>query len=87
MVLQGTVSGPPLRNRYYADAGGAVQKHGFIGTVFADDLNCFEISDARRGNIYLLSEVRQGGHANHVVFEPSKDSSHILDRRRPYGKS
>ena len=39
MVYQRRVLGPPLWNIYYADASIAVNVHGFLEIVFADDLN------------------------------------------------
>ena len=94
MVFQGTVWGPSLWNSYYADAGKAVELNGFLGTVFADDLNCFKLFDSAIGNAFINKEshkcqesLHEWGRANQVVFEPSKESFHILDSRHPFGGS
>ena len=94
MVFQGTVWGPSLWNSYYADASEAVELHGFLGTVFADDLNCFKIFDGAIGDAFVHTESRkcqqslhEWGRANQVVFEPSKESFHILDSRHPSGSN
>ena len=94
MVFQGTVWGPSLWNSYYADASEAVELHGFLGTVFADDLNCFKIFDGAIGDAFVHTESRkcqhslhEWGRANQVVFEPSKESFYILDARHPSGSN
>jgi hypothetical protein len=92
MVFQGTVLGPPLWNVYYSDASDAIREHDFHETVFADDLNCFRVFDGSIGDDYIFSLVRkcqsslhEWGAANQVLFEPTKESMHILDRVRPAG--
>ena len=94
MVFQGTVLGPPLWNLFYSDACVATREADFIETVFADDLNCFKIFDASRGNQYILQQTRKcqdavhsWGAANQIVFEPTKESTHILDGKNPFGDS
>ena len=94
MVFQGTVLGPPLWNCFYADAAEAVEIHSFLATIFADDLNCFRIFDGRHGNDLLMQEAHKcqtelhiWGEANQVVFEPTKESFHILDPVHPLGES
>lgn len=94
MVFQGTVSGPSLWNSYYADANRAVESCEYTGTVFADDLNCFKVFDGSIGNRYIYSESKRcqqalhvWGRANRVVFEPAKESFHILDCRQPSGEN
>ena len=85
MVYQGTVLGPPLWNVYYADAAQAVNIHGFLEIVFADDLNCFKDFDSDTPNLELHEEMHscqrelhKWGKANQVSFDPTKESKHIL---------
>jgi len=94
MVFQGTVLGPPLWNCFFADASRAISQHGFTDIAFADDLNCFKIFDKTIGNDYITAqttkcqkELHAWGEANQIVFEPDKESIHILDRNHPYGSS
>ena len=94
MVFQGTVLGPPLWNCFYADAAEAVEVHHFLATIFADDLNCFRIFDGRHGDDLLMQEAHKcqtelhiWGQANQVVFEPTKESFHILGRVHSLGES
>ena len=92
MVFQGTVLGPPLWNVYYADARGAILQHDFIDAVFADDLNCWRTFPGTARNDTLLTKASEcqaalhaWGDANQVVFEPTKESTHILDTSNPHG--
>jgi len=92
MIFQGTVLGPILWNCFYADARVPVRKHGFIETIFADDLNCFKAFGAGIGDAYILrqmymcqDELHTWGRANCVQFDPAKEHFHILDSRCPYG--
>ena len=85
MVYQGTVLGPPLWNIFYADAVLVVKVHGFLELIFADDLNCFKDFELSTSNSELHTEMRQcqgelhkWGRANQVVFDPSKESMHVL---------
>ena len=85
MVYQGTVLGPPLWNIYYADAALAVKRYDFLEIIFADDLNCFKDFGLSTSNLELHTEMRQcqgelhkWGRANQVVFDPSKESMHVL---------
>ena len=89
-VFQGTVLGPPLWNCFYKDARRAAQVLDFIETVFADDFNCFKrfrrgkMSQALRAEIELKGAQRElhlWGKANQVLFDPSKESFHLLHRR------
>ena len=93
-VYQGTVLGPPLWNCFYEDARRAVNAEGFTETVFADDLNCYKAFASSFSNDTITSELRscqeslhQWGHANQVLFDPSKESFHILHRQSPAGDS
>ena len=91
-VFQGTVWGPPLWNVYYADASMAVRKTDFEDIVFADDLNCTKVlppsatnddafTDAKR----CQSELHKWGNANQVLFDPGKESFHVIHRTRGEG--
>ena len=44
MVYQGTVFGPSLWNKFYADARDPIASSGFQEIVFADDLNALSLS-------------------------------------------
>ena len=90
-VYQGTVLGSPLWNAFYADARHSLRKHGFTETVFADDLNCWkpfaanprpvDVSDLHRAQ----HELHLWGKANQVLFDPGKESFHILHRKLFFG--
>ena len=93
-VFQGTVWGPPLLNVYYEDARLAVNLADFEETVFADDLNCFREYDAQWSDKRILEDMakcqdilHQWGVANQVIFDPSKESFHILHQRQSYGEN
>ena len=93
-VFQGTVWGPPLWNVYYADASVAVRKTDFIDIVFADDLNCTRILPKATTNAAAFalarlcqSELHKWGGANQVMFDPSKESFHIIHRTRGEGEN
>ncbi len=88
-VFQGTVLGPPLWNAFYADARVSVRNLGFLETVFADDFNCWRtfgrerVPADLRGEIALRGaqkELHLWGKANQVLFDPSKESFHLLHR-------
>ncbi len=88
-VFQGTVLGSPLRNVFYADARESVRSLGFEETVFADDFNCWrtfkkdKVPANLRGEIALRGaqkELHLWGKANQVLFDPSKESFHLLHR-------
>ena len=77
--------GPPPWNHFYADARHAVHDADFTETAFADDLNCFGpfptiLSD--EAQLESMSEcqvaVHKWGEANQVIFDPAKESFHIL---------
>ncbi len=89
-VFQGTVLGSPLWNTYYADARRAANDLGFTETVFADDFNCFKgfakskLPRNLRCEIELRGaqkELHLWGKANQVLFDPKKESFHLLHRR------
>ena len=88
-VFQGTVLGSPLWNVFYADARCAVTDLGFEETVFADDFNCWKgygrskMPANLRGEIELRGAQRElhlWGKANQVLFDPAKESFHLLHR-------
>ena len=63
-------------------------------TVFVDDLNCHRASANRFSNDAICSELRLcqkslhlWGSANQVLFDPSKESFHVLHRQIPFGDS
>ena len=92
MVFQGTVLGPPLWNIFFSDAQIAVREAGFEEEVFADDLNCFKVVNGNFGDVYVngltqrcQASLHRWGQANQVVFEPDKESMHILGRYSTYG--
>ena len=96
-VYQGTVLGPPLWNLFFADARQALQKGNFSETVFADDLNCWKryLLDKNSATphgaaLTNLQEAQQElhlwGQANQVLFDPEKESFHILHRHLHYGE-
>ena len=94
MVFQGTVWGPDLWNTYYSDVSKAVEENDFQGTVFADDLNSFKVYDAGIGDQFIMKEaancqrsLHKWGAANKVVFEPTKESFHIIDAQHPCGEN
>ena len=92
-VYQGTVLGPPLWNTFFADARLAVEKHGFTETVFADDLNAWKAfpTDPRPIDASDLHRVQRELHlwgcANQVLFDPSKESFHLLHRHLYWGEN
>jgi len=93
-VFQGTVWGPRLWNLFFGDARYAVNGLGFIDSLYADDLNCFKLFDQQHSDAAVMhrlaecqSELHVWGAANQVVFDPGKESLHILDPERPVGDS
>jgi hypothetical protein len=87
-VYQGTVWGPPLWNCHYEDSRCAVNVTGFTETVFADDLNCFKEFDVtvpedelRQAQMKCQQSLHQWGEANQVIFDPGKESFHVLHPR------
>ena len=95
MVLQGTVWGPPLWNIFYADARHAIQAAGFEEVVYADDPNAYVPRRSEPCTVPLdaaltqaaecQSSLHRWGQANQVVFDPAKESFHILSRTQGYG--
>ena len=92
-VFQGTVLGSPLWNVFYEDARHSVNLKGFLESVFADDFNCWKsfrvrhdkVEEGQAGAFVELEAVQQELHlwgaANRVLFDPSKESYHLLHRR------
>ena len=92
MVFQGTVLGPSLWNVYYADAKAAVNAKGFQELVYADDLNCWKAFDRVTPNKEVLAaagecqrELHKWGASNRVVFDPGKESVHVVSTTSPEG--
>ena len=91
-VFQGTVWGPPLWNCFCADASDAIRRVSFDGVVFADDLNCLKVLPPQMSNESVLEECRRcqvelhkWGSANQVLFDPAKESFHVMHRSRGCG--
>ena len=85
MVFQGTVWGPLLWNVFFADVADAVRKTGFTEVVFADDCNAYKEVPKTTATEEALAqaqacqqEVHKWGGANHVTFDPEKESFHVL---------
>ena len=94
MVYQGTVWGPPLWNSYFADARFVAEAEGFDDTFFADDLNLFRAFPASTSNNTVKEALQdcqkalhKWGEKNQVAFDASKESKHVLHRRKPDGDS
>ena len=93
-VFQGTVLGPSLWNCYFEDARHCINKCGFSEYVFADDLNSTKAYHSSVSNDTVLQDLAEcqeclhawGGLAQ-VVFDPAKESFHILHRMSPHGDS
>ena len=86
-VFQGTVLGPPLWNQYYSDATVATGRHGYTDTTYADDMNVFKRFDRSASHSTILEDLKtcqtalhQWGSGNCVIFDPGKESFHILHR-------
>ena len=87
MVFQGTVWGPVLWNVFYQDARKPVRDAGFTEEVYADDLNAYKSFPLSVANSTALKEgkncqakLHKWGSANHVSFDPKKESFHVLAR-------
>ena len=87
-VFQGTCLGPILWNIYFSDSRCAVKKLHFTELTFADDLNSFRFFDITEDHDTIWTalhncqaELHKWGEANQVIFEPSKETLHILQRR------
>ena len=92
MVFQGTVWGPTLWNVFYEDARRAVQECFFNEIVYADDLNAYRTIPSTKTNDKIQesmrlcqTELHTWGRANEVVFDPAKESMHILSKEAPLG--
>eukprot|EP00959_Pyramimonas_sp_CCMP1952_P445438 9326250-Pyramimonas_sp.AAC.1 len=90
MVYQGAVLGPILWNVYYGDSCMAVRACGFEEVIFADDLDAFKEIDNSISDDLAISWAREcqaslhrWGAANRAVFDPGKESFHIISRSRP----
>ena len=79
MVYQGTVWGPCLWNAFFGDVVAATSSAGFEAVLYADDLNCFKLPDARHSDSYTAKQsmkcraaLHERGAANQVELEPAK---------------
>ena len=88
MVYQGTVWGPPLWNTFFADSSTSVHSCGFTEVKFADDLNTYKRFHRSCSDRCINEELRRcqrelhkWGHGNQVVFDPAKESFHIIGKR------
>ena len=77
---------------YYADARDAIQSAGFEEAVYADDLNAYRavpnhvpLEAALSQAAECQSCLHRWGQANQVVFDPAKESFHILSRTQGHG--
>ena len=98
-VFQGTVLGPVLWNLFYEDARHSVNGKSFRETVFADDFNCWKVfpvkhTEVQESQAKALSELEEAqrelhlwGAANRVLFDPSKESFHLLHKRFHHGEN
>ena len=87
MVFQGTVWEPTLWNAFYKDSQRPVKDAGFTEEVYADNLNAYKSFPAATSNEVLFSEGRAcqeklhaWGRANQVIFDPKKESFHVIAR-------
>ena len=94
MVYQGTVWGPPLWNCYFGDSRLVAEEEGFHDTFFADDLNLYKVFPSQTGTEMVTealdecqARLHTWGGMNQVVFDPAKESKHVLHRRKPKGES
>ena len=97
-VFQGTVLGSPLWNVFYADARRPLDAKNFNATAFADDLNAWKAfsldKHSETPHQQALSELEAvqrelhlWGAANQVLFDPGKESFHILHRHLHHGEN
>ena len=95
-VFQGTVLGPPLWNTFFADSNRPLTKKGFAATAFADDLNAWKAFRLDRAPatpfegplgelLAAQAELHKWGASNQVLFDPGKESFHILHRTLHHG--
>ena len=92
-VFQGTVWGPKLWNCFYSDSRTAVRKHGFIESIFADDLNAFKAFPSYMSNCDVRMEIERvqtslhaWGAANQARFDQGKEKFAMLHRGHGEGE-
>lgn len=85
MVFQGTVLGPSLWNTFWGDARLAIQECLYTEIVYADDLNASHVFPSVTSDDTILAslmmcqdELHNWGEANQVMFDPAKESTHII---------
>ena len=97
-VFQGTVLGPPLWNTFFSDARRALVSKSFKETGFADDFNAWRAFLLEKHGVSpheapltelaaVQTELHLWGGTNQVVFDPAKESFHILHRSRYHGNN
>ena len=94
MVYQGTVLGPTLWNLFFEDAREAINNWLFEEIVYADDLNAYRLFSSSTDTATIetctrscQTELHAWGRANQVVFDPAKESRHILSLIDPVGQT
>jgi len=92
MLYQGTVLGPQLWNAFFEDASVPINEWLFTEVVFADDLNAYRAFPATTADATIQAtiskcqeELHTWGEANQVVFDPCKESKHIMCLDQPLG--
>ena len=85
MVFQGTVTGPTLWNLFFEDSRRPIQECFYTEIGYADDLNAYRVfpsdsdNDGIKKNMKMCQqELHKWGAANQVVFDPAKESHHII---------
>ena len=89
MVFQGTVWGPTLWIIFDEDARMAIQELLYNEIVYTDDLNAYREFPGMAPNVKIKKslglcqkELHNWGKANQVVFDPKKESFHILAKSK-----
>ena len=93
-VFQGTVLGPLFWNAFFSGSERALTEHLFDGIYYADDLIAVREFDGATANNTILqhcancqSSLHTWGAANQVVFDPGKESSHVMSLTSGDGSS
>ena len=91
-IFQGTVSGPPLWNTFFADESDVTAAIDTYESKSGDDLNHFREFLCSMDNDAIIDElktcqaaVHQWGSANQVEFDASKEKFVILLTRHGQG--
>jgi hypothetical protein len=93
-VYQGTVLGPTLWNLFFEDAREAINNWLFEEIVYAEDLNAYRLFSSSTDTAMIetctrscQTELHAWGRANQVVFDPAKESRHILSLSDSVGQT